>query len=90
MGDDYFDPNYIGDLLNVPETLFGVLVACYLEKDLEEWEIKKDLPFNERPMFGPVYSQKDLENFRKEIFFFYLKIIMKSMNFCFNHLKVIV
>ena len=36
VGDDYFDPNYIGDLLNVPETLFGVLVACYLEKDLEK------------------------------------------------------
>lgn len=36
VGDDYFDPNYSGDLMSVPETLFGVLTSCYLEKDLEK------------------------------------------------------
>jgi len=35
-GEDYFDPNYSGDLMDVPETSFGVLTACYLEKDLEK------------------------------------------------------
>jgi len=36
VGDDYFDPNYSGDLMSVPEALFGVLTSCYLEKNIEK------------------------------------------------------
>ena len=39
-GRDYFDPEYPGELSDIPNTLFGLLTACFLEKDRnkpEKW-----------------------------------------------------
>jgi len=32
-GEDYFDPEYTGNLSDVPNVMFGVLTSCYLEKN---------------------------------------------------------
>jgi hypothetical protein len=37
-GKDYFDAEYAGQLSDVPECLFGLLTACFLEKDVENQE----------------------------------------------------
>lgn len=34
-GKDYFDANYSGKLSEVPDCLFGLLTACFLEKDID-------------------------------------------------------
>ena len=33
-GRDYFDPEYPGELSDIPNTLFGLLTACFLENAL--------------------------------------------------------
>jgi hypothetical protein len=37
-GRDYFDAEYEGDLSDVPESLFGLLTACFMEKDMNRQE----------------------------------------------------
>lgn len=37
-GKDYFDSEYSGQLSDVPECLFGLLTACFLEKDVDNQE----------------------------------------------------
>jgi len=37
-GKDYFDSEYGGQLSDVPECLFGLLTACFLEKDIDNQE----------------------------------------------------
>lgn len=34
-GCDYFDPEYSGELSDIPDRLFGLLTACFLEKDID-------------------------------------------------------
>lgn len=37
-GKDYFDSEFTGQLSDVPECLFGLLTACFLEKDVNNQE----------------------------------------------------
>jgi hypothetical protein len=37
------------------------------EKELDEWDKRDDVPFNQRPKFSPIYSREDLESLRIEL-----------------------
>ena len=38
-----------------------------IEKELEEWENRDNVPFNRRPLFAPIYSVETLEEYKKEM-----------------------
>lgn len=38
-----------------------------IEKELEEWDNRDNLPFNKRPNFKPIYTQENLEEYKKEL-----------------------
>lgn len=35
------------------------------EKEIKEWNERHTLPFKDRPVFGPLYSEEELEGFKK-------------------------
>jgi hypothetical protein len=37
------------------------------EKELDEWDKRDDVPFNQRPKFSPIYSREDLDGLRIEL-----------------------
>jgi hypothetical protein len=37
------------------------------EKDIEEWENRDNVPFNQRPMFQPYVNSEDIEEYKKEM-----------------------
>jgi hypothetical protein len=37
------------------------------EEELNVWDKRDDIPFNQRPMFSPIYSREDLEGLRIEL-----------------------
>jgi hypothetical protein len=37
------------------------------EKEIEEWENRDNVPFNRRPLFAPIYSAEDIEQFKEEM-----------------------
>lgn len=38
-----------------------------VEKELDEWDNRDNVPFKNRPMFGPIYSREDLDRMKKEL-----------------------
>ena len=38
-----------------------------IEKELEEWENRDNVPFNRRPLFSPIYSVETVEEYKKEM-----------------------
>jgi hypothetical protein len=38
-----------------------------IEKELEEWENRDNVPFNRRPLFAPIYSVDTVEEYKKEM-----------------------
>ncbi len=38
-----------------------------IEKDLDIWDNKENVPFKERPYFEPIYSREDLEDMKKQL-----------------------
>jgi hypothetical protein len=36
------------------------------EKELDEWDNRDNIPFNNRPFFKPIYSREDLAEMKKE------------------------
>jgi hypothetical protein len=38
-----------------------------IEKELDEWDNRDNVPFRERPYFEPIYSREDLEEMKKEL-----------------------
>ncbi len=38
-----------------------------LEMEIKEWNERHTLPFRDRPVFGPLYSEEELEGFKKEL-----------------------
>jgi len=35
-----------------------------IEKDIEEWENRENIPFVNRPLFEPIYGKNDIEDFK--------------------------
>ena len=38
-----------------------------IEKELEEWENRDNVPFSRRPLFAPIYSHETVEEYKKEM-----------------------
>lgn len=38
-----------------------------IEKELEEWENRDNVPFNSRPLFCPIYTNKDIEYYKSSM-----------------------
>ena len=47
--------NYLTN--NIPE----------MEKELEEWENRDNVPFNRRPLFAPIYSRERIDEYKKQL-----------------------
>jgi hypothetical protein len=42
-------------------------IISEVNKDLEEWNNRENLPFLQKPKFEPVYNEEELENFKKQL-----------------------
>ena len=38
-----------------------------IEKELDEWDNRDNVPFNKRPYFSPVYTREDLARYKKKL-----------------------
>lgn len=38
-----------------------------MEKELEEWENRDNLPFKQRPLFAPIFSRERIDEYKKEL-----------------------
>jgi hypothetical protein len=39
----------------------------YMEKELEEWENRENVPFNIRPRFSPYFTREDIDEYKKQL-----------------------
>ena len=67
--------NY-GDVMFVPtekdyqlwyEHKYLVNRISSIEKELNEWDNRDNVPFNQRPTFAPIYSREYLDDLKKEL-----------------------
>ena len=38
-----------------------------MEKELEEWENRDNVPFKQRPLFAPIFSRESIDRYKKEL-----------------------
>ena len=38
-----------------------------MEKELEEWENRDNVPFNRRPLFAPIFTRERIDEYKKEL-----------------------
>ena len=38
-----------------------------MEKELEEWENRDNVPFNQRPLFSPYFTRETIDEYKKEL-----------------------
>lgn len=38
-----------------------------MEKELDKWDNRDKVPFNERPMFSPIYTREMIDEYKKEL-----------------------
>ena len=38
-----------------------------MEKELEEWDNRDNVPFNQRPLFSPIYTPEDLVEYERKL-----------------------
>ena len=38
-----------------------------MEKELEEWENRDNVPFKQRPLFAPIFSRERIDEYKKEL-----------------------
>ena len=38
-----------------------------MEKELEEWDDRDNVPFNRRPLFAPIFSREKIDEYKKEL-----------------------
>ena len=75
------NPN-LGELQNYGDTMFVPTKEDYtkwkeyeylkkqipeIEQELKDWDDRDSVPFNQRPLFEPIYSIEDLETMKKEL-----------------------
>jgi hypothetical protein len=54
---EVFDPRY--------EVIKQVI--SQIEKELEDWDNRENVPFRNRPMFSPIYTHEDLLEYKKKL-----------------------
>jgi hypothetical protein len=42
-------------------------VISQIEKELEDWDNRENVPFRNRPMFSPIYTHEDLLEYKKKL-----------------------
>jgi hypothetical protein len=42
-------------------------VISQIEKQLDDWDNRDNVPFRDRPMFSPIYTREDLSEYKKKL-----------------------
>lgn len=67
---NYGEVNYIKsvedyDKWKKSETLINLIKTA--EDEIKRWDNRENLPFNQRPSFGPIYTDEDVVGYRNEL-----------------------
>jgi hypothetical protein len=68
--ENYGEVNYIKsvedyDKWKKSETLINLIKTA--EDEIKRWDNRENLPFNQRPSFGPIYTDEDVVGYRNEL-----------------------
>ena len=61
---------------NKYETLKQVISS--IKKELYDWDNRDNVPFRQRPMFGPIYTLEDLDMYKKKLEDFDMSFVSPS------------
>jgi hypothetical protein len=61
---------------NKYETLKEVISS--IKKELYDWDNRDNVPFRQRPMFGPIYTLEDLDMYKKKLEDFDMSFVAPS------------